>query len=115
MSVNDFADREGQPIAWPVAMSGDKGYRAEWIDHYLLELGIKPVIPSKANEDKSARKIEFDSDLYRQRNIIERSIGWLKEFRRIFSRFEKSAKNFGGMIRLGFIQRYMRKIKTNEV
>lgn len=115
MTVNDLVDCEGQPVAWPVAMSGDKGYRAEWIDRYVLELGIKPVIPSKANEDRTARAVEFDSDLYRQRNIVERLIGWLKEFRRIFARFEKSAKNFGGMIRLGFIQRYMRKILPDDV
>jgi len=31
--------------------------------------------------------------------------GWLKECRRIFSRFEKAAKNFDGMIRMAFIQR----------
>jgi len=31
-------DAEGMPIAWPVALAGDKGYRAEWIDAYLLEL-----------------------------------------------------------------------------
>jgi len=34
------------------------------------------------------------------RNIVERLIGWLKESRRIFSRFEKTAKNFGGMIKM---------------
>jgi transposase len=113
MTVNDMADCDGQPVAWPVAVGGDKGYRAEWIDEYLLELGINPVIPSKGNEDRNARAVEFDRDLYRKRNIVERAIGWLKEFRRIFARFEKSARNFGGMIRLGFIQRYMRKIHTD--
>ena len=101
-------DQEGEPIAWPVALAGDKGYRADWIDEYLLDLDIKPVIPSKSNEDRDARPIEFDKQAYRDRNIIERLIGWLKECRRIFSRFEKTAKNFGGMIRMAFIQRYMR-------
>lgn len=108
MSANDLTDSDGNPVAWPVAMGGDKGYRAEWIDTYLLELGMTPVIPSKENEDSDARQVEFDRALYRKRNIVERAIGWLKEFRRVFSRFEKSAKNFGGMIRLAFIQRYMR-------
>ncbi len=101
-------DEEGEPIAWPVALAGDKGYRADWIDEYLLDLDIKPVIPSKSNEDRDARPIEFDEHAYRDRNIIERLIGWLKECRRVFSRFEKTAKNFGGMIRMAFIQRYLR-------
>ena len=101
-------DGDGQPLAWPAALGGDKGYRADWIDEYLNDLGIRPVIPSKANEDRDARLVEFDRDTYRQRNIVERLIGWLKESRRIFSRFEKTAKNFGGMIKMAFIQQYLR-------
>jgi len=101
-------DGDGKPVAWPVSLSGDKGFRADWIDKYLLDLGISPVIPSKTNEDQSARRVTFDQDVYRQRNIVERLIGWLKESRRIFSRFEKSAKNFGGMLKMAFIRQYLR-------
>lgn len=101
-------DGEGEPVAWPVALGGDKGYRAEWIDEYLLEREIKPVIPSKENEDRDARLVKFDRKAYRRRNIVERLIGWLKEARRIFARFEKTAKNFGGFVKLAFIQRYLR-------
>ncbi len=105
-------DGQGKPIAWPVALAGDKGYRADWIDQYLLTLGIQPVIPSKVNEDRDARPVAFDREVYRSRNIIERLIGWLKECRRIFSRFEKTAKNFGGMIKMAFIQRYLKLATT---
>lgn len=101
-------DGEGEAVAWPVALGGDKGYRAAWIDEYLIELGIAPVIPSKENEDRDARPVPFDKELYRRRNVVERLIGWLKESRRIFSRFEKTAKNFGGMIKMAFIQQYLR-------
>lgn len=101
-------DDDDEPIAWPVALAADKGYRADWIDDYLLDLGITPVIPSKSNEDRDTRPVEFDKDAYRQRNIIERLIGWLKECRRVFSRFKKTAKNFGGMIKMAFIQRYLK-------
>ena len=108
-----LAHWKGTVIPWPQALPGDKGYRADWIDEYLIHLGINPVIPSKENEDRNARNIVFDQESYRQRNIVERVIGWLKEFRRIFSRFEKTAKNFGGMIKMGIIQRSMRNaIKT---
>jgi transposase len=101
-------DGEGAPVAWPVAMAGDKGYRADWIDEYLLGLEIKPVIPSKENEDRSARPVEFDKEGYRRRSIVECLIGWLKESRRVFSRFEKTALNYGGIIKMAFIQRYLR-------
>ncbi|MCB1093289.1 MAG: IS5 family transposase [Verrucomicrobiae bacterium] len=101
-------DEHGVAMAWPVALAGDKGYRAEWIDLYLFELGIQPVIPSKDNEVREHRRVEFDKPLYRRRNIIERLIGWLKESRRIGTRFEKTAINFGAMIKLAFIHRYLR-------
>ncbi len=104
----------GDPIAWPFALAGDKGYRANWIDEYLVDLDINPVIPSKSNEDRNDRNIEFDSQAYRNRNIVERLIGWLKECRRIFARFEKTAVNFGGMIKMAFIQRYL-KLAQNRV
>lgn len=103
-------NHDGQPFAWPLQLAGDKGYRAAWIDEYLLSLNIDPVIPSKENEDRDARPVAFDREAYRDRNIIERLIGWLKESRRIFSRFEKTAINFGGMIRMAFIQHMLRRI-----
>lgn len=107
----EIHDGSGKPIAWPVALGGDMAYRANWIDEYLLELGIQPVIPSRETEDRSKRP-EFDKEKYRRRNIVERLIGWLKEARRIFARFEKTAKNFGGMIKIAFIQRYLRNLDS---
>ncbi len=101
-------DEDGERIPWPFALGGDKGYRANWIDEYLLNLGIDPVIPSKENEDPAERPVVFDKEAYRQRNIVERLIGWLKESRRILSRFEKTAKNFGGMLTLAFIRQYLK-------
>lgn len=73
-----------------------------------MELDIRPVIPSKENEDRSKRPVKFDKKAYRNRNIVERLIGWLKESRRISARFEKTAVNFAGMIKLAFIRQYLR-------
>ena len=99
---------DGEIIAWPVAIAGDKGYRAAWIDEMFTQMGITPVIPSKDNEDPDARPVKFDKARYLQRNIVERVIGWLKECRSVFSRFEKTAINFRSMIKMAFIERYFR-------
>ncbi len=109
----EVRDGNGEPIAWPVALGGDMAYRANWIDEYLIELGIHPVIPSRETDDRTKRP-EFDKETYRKRNIVERLIGWLKEARRIFARFEKTAKNFGGMVKMAFIQRYLRISTGND-
>ena len=108
----ELTDSNGKKIAWPIAIAGDKGYRANWIDKMFTDMEIKPVIPSKEIEDRDARLIEFDKEKYRQRNIIERLIGWLKECRRVFSRYEKTAINYRGIIKMAIVQRYLR-IATN--
>ncbi len=112
-AVLDGADdalywESGRAMPWPLALSGDKGYRANHIDQVLLNLGINPVIPSKANENRDTRPIDFDKDAYRRRAIVECLIGWLKESRRVMTRFEKTAINFAGMVKLACIDRYLR-------
>jgi len=104
----ELYDEFGVVKAWPVSLGADKGYRANWIDKYLLELGIRPVIPSREKEDRSKRLVAFDKPAYRRRSIVECLIGWLKESRRIATRFEKTAINFSGMVKLAFIHRYLR-------
>lgn len=54
----------------------------------------------------------FDQEKYRQRNVVERCIGWLKECRRIFTRFEKLAVNYRAMVHLAMIERYLRLLRV---
>ena len=70
-------DEDGVVMAWPLKLAGDKGYRAAWIDEYLLELGMDPVIPCKKGENPNKRPVSFDNRAYRRRSIVERLIGWL--------------------------------------
>ena len=41
-------------------------------------------------------------------------MGWLKEARRIGTRFEKLAETFMGFIKLAFLRRYLRKIDPSN-
>ena len=71
-------DEQGSPKAWPVALAGDKdyrGYRAAWIDEYLMELGITPVIPSKEGDDRDNRPVPFGQAAYRRRAPLARGRG----------------------------------------
>ncbi|KMY29862.1 transposase, partial [Pseudomonas putida] len=47
---------------------------------------------------------------YRQRNIIERMFGWLKENRRIVTRFDKFAKSYAAMVSLACSMRCLRHL-----
>jgi transposase len=74
----------------------DKGYDSDALILKLEETGAEVVIPSRAKRKKQ-RKI--DKHLYKERHLIECYIGKLKHFRRVFSRFDKLARNY-----LSFVQ-----------
>jgi transposase len=89
---------------WPEAMAGDKGYSSGKIREFLEKRGIEDVIPTRSNEE---RRDDFDKEKYRQRNIIERCVGWLKESRRIATRYEKLAVRYGAMVTIAIIMTYV--------
>lgn len=73
----DWEDWQERPLAYPMKLAGDKAYRAEWIDEWLLELGVEPVIPSKSNQDRDDRTVPFDHGAYRERNPEKCNLsGW---------------------------------------
>ena len=82
---------------------GDKGFDGEPQRKACTERGARPVIPYKSNSKKPGR---LNKNAYRERNMIERLIGRLKEFRRVATRYEKLKETFLGMIHLvlGFIR-----------
>jgi uncharacterized protein (UPF0548 family) len=43
--------------------------------------------------------------------VVERAVGWIKEHRRIATRFEKLASNFMAMVKLSFARRYLRMLE----
>lgn len=102
-------NRPGRPRKRPAALSGDKGYSYRKVRRWLHAHKIEPVIPQRSNQvgaKGGCRK--FDSAKYRKRNVVERRVGWLKECRRLGTRFEKLAVNFAAMVELGIIQQLLR-------
>jgi len=69
----------------------DKGYDAEPFILQLRARNAEAVIPSRINRKEQR---EIDEHLYKERHLIENQIGKLKHFRRVFSRFDKLAKNY---------------------
>ncbi|MBK9082660.1 MAG: IS5 family transposase [Rhizobiales bacterium] len=72
-------------------LHGDKGYDANAICLQVEERGAMPNIPPKANRKW---KNCFSPFLYRNRNAIERMFCRLKDFRRVATRYDRSAVNF---------------------
>ena len=81
---------------------GDKGYSYPFVRRLLRARRIVPVIPTRSDQEPDPA---FDADAYRGRNVIERLVGWLKERRRLCTRFEKLAASYLAMVKLAFIER----------
>ncbi|WP_428940980.1 transposase [Fontivita pretiosa] len=99
----------------PRKLAGDKGYSAQRVRDWLAEQKIEPVIPHKENElARHDPAVWFDRWAYRGRCVAEQCVGWLKEFRRIGTRFEKLAVNFHGMLQLAMIRRYLKLLFSDS-
>ena len=89
----------------PEAIAGDKGYSSLVIRESLRNRFIEPVIGSKSNE---SRDETFDRDAYRRRNIVERLIGWLKESRRVATRYDKLTCSYLAFVQLAAMRRLVK-------
>ena len=79
----------------PQVLIADKGYDSGPLIELVTAKGIEAVIPPKKNR---LVQREYDRHLYRERHLIECFIGKIKQYRRVFSRFEKLSKNYLGFL-----------------
>ncbi len=90
----------------PAAMViGDKAFDGGAFRAHLAELGLVAVIP--ANRSR-ARPIVHDRDLYKERHLVECFINKIKHFRRIATRYDKTARAFLAMIHLACAMVWLR-------
>jgi len=78
----------------------DKAYEGDETRQLALDLGYEPVVPPKSNRIKPW---EYNEEMYKRRNEVERLFRRLKGFRRIFSRFDKLDVMFIGFITFALI------------
>jgi transposase len=99
----------------PRKIAGDKAYSIPRVRDWIERQKITPVIPHKDNElARWDPKVKFDKEAYRGRCVVEQCVGWLKEYRRIGTRFEKLAVNFHGMLQLAVLKRYLKMLFSDR-
>jgi len=83
-----YALIEGLPARVVMA---DAAYDADPLRQAIADKGAVAVIP---NNPSRARRYPIDRHLYAQRHLIECCFSRLKQFRRVATRFEKTARNY---------------------
>lgn len=83
----------------------DKGYDSRAVVERIERRGAEAVIPSRKN---SKEPRVYDRERYRDRNLAERFWRRVKEYRRVATRYEKTARNFLGFVLLASIMVLLR-------
>jgi transposase len=87
------------------AIMADKGYDADYIVDAAKAMGADVVIPPKSNR-KEIR--DFDKDLYKERNLIERMFNKIKHFRRVATRYDKTAAAYLAFVTIAGIYLWLK-------
>lgn len=73
----------------------DTAYDSDELREEVADIGAQAVIP---NNPSRSMKYPMDAHLYRSRHLVECCFSKLKQFRRVATRFEKTARNFQAVI-----------------
>ncbi|MFT2017597.1 IS5 family transposase [Streptomyces sp. 796.1] len=106
----------GHPRTRPDRVGGDKTYSSRRNRRYLRRRQIKHTIPKqkdqranrKRRSSKGGRPTGFDSEIYKRRNEVERTINRLKNSRAIATRYDKRAYVFHGTLTVAAIHLRLR-------
>jgi transposase len=89
---------------------GDRGYDADGLRRDLRARGARPVIPGRRSRK---RAIRHDQRRYRERWRIEATVGRLKDFRRVATRYDKLAVNFLSTVTLAAIYAFWLRLSPD--
>jgi len=84
----------------PDRVIADRGYDSDAFIETIKSKKAEPVIPPRSNRTEQR---SYDKEEYKKRNVVERFINLIKQCRRVATRYEKTARNFLGMIQLASI------------
>ena len=97
--------RRGRPRWKPGAVIADKAYSAAWLLDSLRRKRIVPVIPSRSDQPENP---DFDREAYRGRNLVERLVGKLKQFRRVATRYDKLDPHYLAFVQIASVVVWLR-------
>ena len=93
----------GRPRKRPDHVIADRGYSFEGCRDLLRRRGIRHTIPERKDQTerragRPGRRPGFDREVYRRRNVVERRVNRLKQWRGVATRYEKRAVNYRAMV-----------------
>lgn len=94
-AIPRIAGKPGAPRCRPACVQGDRGYDSEPHRRWLRRRGIRPAL--------AQRRTEHGSGLGKTRWVVERTLSWLHQFRRLRVRWERRADIHLAFLTIGCI------------
>lgn len=89
----------------------DRGYDFDGFLKFVLDQEAIPVIPSRKNR---LQQRAYDVHLYKERHLVECFINKIKQYRRVFSRFEKLASRYLAFVKFAATLVWLRQLKCQQ-
>lgn len=113
----------GRPRTRPGRVLADKAYSSKAIRAHLRRRGIKAVIPEPADQvagrrrrgREGGRPPAFDSQLYKQRNTVERAFSQLRQHRAVATRYDKRDFVYRGTVDVAAIRIWLRDLTRQDL
>jgi transposase len=107
----------GRPRTRPDAVLADRAYGSKGNRDYLRSRGIRAVIPEKKDQiatrkrrgSKGGRPTVFEAGTYRNRNVVERSFAYAKQWRGLATRYDKLAITYRAAVVISAILTWLRR------
>lgn len=91
-------------------MIADKGYDSDPLRQRLRRLGIRLIAPHRRNRGPSTLQDGRALRRYRRRWIVERSVAWLGNFRRLVVRYDRSLTIYGAFFHIACFMIVLRRV-----
>jgi transposase len=90
----------GRPRKRPDRLIGDKGYDFSTCRELLRRRAIPHTIPKRRSRGakRPGRPPSFEKSTYARRNVVERCVNKLKQWRSVATRYEKRALNYRAVV-----------------
>jgi transposase len=95
----------------PKTLLADKAYDGDWLFGKLEKRGIKLITPHRINRKKKSRYTRREHKMLKKRGKVEHFFAWLKNGKKVNTRYERKEINFMGMVYMGALMILIRRLK----